>query len=127
MTQPHHHHHYYDVLPMEIWQECWKFKAYQETRNNRLASQKYMVSTCQRITKKKELEELSMKEDDRWFCDRQRLSFLENDEMYAMMNLENWDVKKWEPYSKHLQISWEKWLFYHTPIHFPAKKKIRLK
>ena len=122
------HKYYYDCLPMEIWQECWKFKAYQEIRNDRLIKKKTLIRIRKAATRRRELEESRVKSEDRTFYDRQDLAELEINELNAQIYEENWQVEKGTSFYKdHLHASWKGWLFYHTPIHFQPKKKIRLK
>jgi len=112
---------YYDVLSMEIWQECWKFKAYQEVRNIRLAGKRSLVGAHQEEVEERDLEKLRIPEADRGFHDRQKLKELEERVCRYESYIISWDVEYKEPYYEHLHASWKEWLFYHTSIYFPSQ------
>ncbi len=114
--------HYHDVLPMEIWQECWKFKAYQEVKDIRLAGKKSLVGAHQEVIKERDLEKLRIPEADRLaFYDRGKLKELEERVCRYKNYITTWDVVWEEPYYEHLHASWKEWLFYHAPIYFPSQ------
>ena len=117
---------YYDCMPMEIWQECWKFKAYQESKNVRLETQRKLILYHKEAIQERKAEELRVKPEDRTFYDRQGLAELKHVELYQKKSVEEFKIKNMYSYQDKLHHSWKEWLFYQTPIHFP-KKKIRLK
>ena len=120
------HKYYYDCLSMEIWQECWKFKTCQETRNSRLATQKELNLAHKEAIQKREAEELRLKTDASLYFhdDDQDLRFLKEQELHTKNYAEAWVVEIPRGCENDLEDSWKDWLFYHTPIDFPTKKKL---